>query len=132
LRDGRDVTLIATGNMVEQALFAADQLAATGLHARVLDCHTIKPIDREAIIAAAVETRCIVTAEDHNVIGGLGAAVCEVVAEEHPVIVERVGLMDRFASSGRDYRKLLEHYGLHAGAITAAARRAAEKARKRN
>ena len=132
LREGGDVTLIATGNMVEQALLAADDLASTGLNARVLDCHTIKPIDREAIIAAAAETGCIVTAEDHNVIGGLGAAVCEVVAEEKPVIVERVGLMDRFASSGRDYRKLLEHYGLHAGAIASRARRAVEKTDKRN
>jgi transketolase len=117
LREGSDITLIATGNMVEQALLAAEALALTGVQARVLDCHTIKPIDREAIRAAARETAGIVTAEDHSVCGGLGSAVCEVVAETHPCPVRRVGLQDRFASSGRDYRALLAHYGLDYHAI---------------
>lgn len=121
LREGRDVTLIATGHMVEQALLAAETLAGLGVEARVLDCHTIKPIDREAIVAAAEETRAILTVEDHSVIGGLGGAVCEVVAETRPTIVKRVGLNDRFASSGRDYRKLMRHYGLDAEAVVAAA-----------
>jgi transketolase len=112
LREGRDVTLIATGHMVEQAMLAANELARTGIECRVLDCHTIKPIDREEIILAARETRGIVTAEDHNIIGGLGSAVCEVVSESHPTRVLRVGLQDRFASSGRDYRKLMAHFHL--------------------
>lgn len=123
LREGADVSIIATGGMVGQALLAADDLARDGIEARVLDCHTIKPIDREAIAAAARETGHIVTVEDHYVTGGLGSAVCEVVAEEHPVPVTRIGLRDRFASSGRDYRKLLSHYGLDAAHITAAVRK---------
>jgi transketolase len=122
LRDGNDVAIIATGNMVEQSLLASESLLKDGIHARVLDCHTIKPIDVEEIRLAAEQTSGIVTAEDHNVIGGLGGAVCEVAAETHPTIVKRVGLVDRFASSGRDYRKLLAHYGLDARQIIAAAR----------
>ena len=122
LRDGNDLTIIATGNMVEQALLAAENLAKDGIQARVLDCHTIKPIDIEEIRLAAEQTGGIVTVEDHNIIGGLGGAVCEVVADTCPTIVKRVGLRDRFASSGRDYKKLLSHYGLDAGQIAAMAR----------
>jgi len=117
LREGRDVAIIATGHMVEQAVLAADALAFKGIVARVLDCHTIKPIDIEAIVAAAAETGGIVTAEDHNVIGGLGSAVCEVVACQRPARVYRVGLADRFASSGRGYRRLMAHYRLDAAEI---------------
>lgn len=124
LRDGRDITIIATGHMVEQALIAARELSAEGIEARVLDCHTIKPIDAEAIVRAASETGAIVTAEDHNVIGGLGSAVCEVVAERCPVVVRRVGLGDIFPSSGRGYRELLSHYGIDAANIAVQARQA--------
>ncbi len=124
LREGQDVTVIATGNMVQEALGAADALSAEGISVRVLDCHTIKPIDEEAIVRAARETRAIITAEDHNIVGGLGGAVSEVVAERHPCRVFRVGLRDVFASSGRDSRRLLAHYQIHAEAIAAAARRA--------
>ena len=122
------MTLIATGHMVEQALLAADTLASRGVEARVLDCHTIKPIDREAILVAAEQTRAIVTVEDHSVIGGLGGAVCEVVAETKPTVVKRVGLNDRFASSGRDYHQLMRHYGLDAEAVVSAAAAALERA----
>jgi transketolase len=121
-REGCDLTIIATGNIVEQALRAAEELAKEGIEARVLDCHTIKPIDREEIVRAARETAGIVTAEDHNIIGGLGGAVCEVLAEEHPTTVRRVGLQDIFASSGRDFRKLLAHYHIDCGAIIEKAR----------
>lgn len=110
LRDGNDLAIIACGNMVEAALIAAENLSRDGLQARVLDCHTIKPIDREAILRAARETGGIITAEDHTIMGGLGSAVCEVVAESHPTIVRRVGLRDTFASSGRDWQRLLAHY----------------------
>lgn len=122
LRDGSDVTIIATGNMVPEALCAAGSLSSEGIEARVLDCHTIKPIDRDAILRAARETRGIVTAEDHNIVGGLGAAVAEVVCEECPTKVRRVGLRDCFASSGRDYKALLKHYGIDAAAIAREAR----------
>ncbi|MPY87495.1 MAG: transketolase family protein [Luteitalea sp.] len=124
LRDGGDVTIIATGNMVEQALIAAEELSRSGVEARVLDCHTIKPIDRDAIVQAAHETGCLVTAEDHSIYGGLGGAVAEVVSEACPVVVHRVGLADRFASSGRDYKALLRRFGLHAGAIVDRAKQA--------
>ena len=91
---GNDVTIIATGLMVPDALKAAETLEREGIHARVLDMHTIKPIDEAAILKAAAETGCIVTAEEHNVLGGLGGAVSEVVASEQPVPVVRVGVRD--------------------------------------
>ncbi|HWQ52752.1 MAG TPA: transketolase C-terminal domain-containing protein [Bryobacteraceae bacterium] len=131
LRGGDDVAIVAFGNMVEQALIAAAELDKEGIQARVLDCHTIKPIDMEALRAAALETRGIVTAEDHNVVGGLGGAVAEAVSAECPTIVRRVGLRDRFASSGRDYRKLLHHYQIDAAAIVSAARGVMEASRSR-
>jgi transketolase len=121
LREGNDVTIIATGHLVEQALLAADVLLLSGIAARVLDCHTIKPLDRQAVVEAARETDGIVTAEDHNIIGGLGSAVCEVLAEEYPAVVRRVGVADRFCSSGRDYRQLMAHYRLDFREIAAKA-----------
>ncbi len=122
LREGRDISLIATGHMVAQALRAARALSLQGVEARVLDCHTIKPLDRESVVRAAEETGALVTAEDHSVIGGLGGAVAEVLAEEGVSAVLRlVGVADRFASSGRDPRKLLAHFGLDAAAIQARA-----------
>jgi transketolase len=125
LRDGDDLAIIAIGNMVEQALLAAETLGKEGIQARVLDSHTIKPIDAEEIRRAAEETRGIVTAEDHTIVGGLGSAVCEVVAGLHPTVVKRVGLRDTFARSGRDYRELLARYRICAGEIVAQAREVA-------
>lgn len=107
LRDGTDVTIIATGLMVAEAVLAGSLLAETGVSARVLDMHTIKPLDREAVLRAARETGCIVTAEEHNILGGLGGAVSEVVTAECPVPVVRIGVQDRFGRSG-DARTLLE------------------------
>ncbi|MBQ1245841.1 MAG: transketolase family protein, partial [Clostridia bacterium] len=101
LRDGADVTIVATGIMVAMALEAAEMLAAEGISARVVNIHTIKPIDRDIIAKAARETGAIVTAEEHNVIGGLGSAVAEVVGEECPVPVLRVGVEDEFGHSGK-------------------------------
>jgi transketolase len=129
LREGRGLTIIATGHMVGQAARAADMLAEEGIAVRVLDCHTIKPIDVRAIVEAACQTNGIVTAEDHNVLGGLGSAVCEVVAREHPTLVRRVGLADCFASSGRDYRKLMAHYRLDCREIVRQARQLLDKRR---
>ncbi len=128
LREGSDVTIIACGNMVEQSLIAAEELAKTGIQARVLDCHTIKPLDREEVRRAVEQTRAIVTAEDHNIIGGLGSAVCELVAEMGGATVRRVGLRDIFASSGRDPKKLLAHYGMDHREIVAQARQALAEA----
>jgi len=111
LRDGNDAAIIATGLMVQESLKAAALLEKDGIKTRVIDMHTIKPIDREIIIKAAKETGVIITAEEHNVVGGLGAAVCEVVCEEYPVPVIRVGVNDEFGRSG-DAAALLKLYGL--------------------
>lgn len=113
LRDGADVTLAATGLMVQRALAAAEMLAAKGVSARVLDFHTIKPLDTEAVLSAARETGCIVTSEEHSVIGGLGSAVASVCAENCPVPVVRHGVMDEFGRSGKAL-EVLEAYGLTA------------------
>lgn len=113
LRDGADVTLAATGLMVQRAMAAAEMLAAKGVSARVLDFHTIKPLDTEDVLAAARETGCIVTSEEHSVIGGLGSAVASVCAENCPVPVVRHGVMDEFGRSGKAL-EVLEAYGLTA------------------
>ena len=123
LTEGKDVTIIATGLMVNEALIAAEQLKADGIAARVINMATIKPIDREAIIAAAKETGAIVTAEEHSVIGGLGSAVCDVVCETVPVPVLRVGVEDKFGKSGSAV-ELLPMFGLCAANVAEKARAA--------
>ena len=123
LADGKDVTLVATGLMVEQALAARDLLAAENISARVVNIHTIKPLDEELILKCAADTGCIVTAEEHNFIGGLGSAVCEYVSGNHPVPVKRVGVEDQFGRSGK-VPPLLEMYGLTANNIVAKAKEA--------
>ena len=116
IREGGDVTLIASGMMVINALGAADMLAAEGINARVADMFTIKPIDREFIVESARLTGAVVTAENHNIIGGLGSAVAEVLAEEYPAPLVRVGVLDRFGEVGtQDY--LMERFGLSAESI---------------
>ena len=116
LSQGDDITIVATGMMVELALEAKDELAKEGITARVINIHTIKPIDKEVLIKAAKETGVIVTAEEHSVIGGLGSAVAEVVTEECPVPVLKVGIKDTFGESGKP-NELLKAYGLTTEAI---------------
>lgn len=123
LREGSDVTLIACGMMVAVALDAADLLAADGVHAAVIDMSTIKPIDTALINEWAAKTGAIVTAEEHNVIGGLGSAVAEVVTAAKPVPVEMVGIEDTFGESGTA-AALVEKYGLTKEHIAEAAKRA--------
>lgn len=113
LAEGSDVTLIATGLMVGESLKAKDMLKEKGVSARVINIHTIKPIDKEIIAKAAAETGAIVTAEEHNVIGGLGSAVAEAVCESCPVPVLKIGTQDKFGKSGKP-SELLEEYGLTA------------------
>ncbi|HKM31993.1 MAG TPA: transketolase family protein [Oscillospiraceae bacterium] len=113
LRDGADVSIVATGLLVSEALDAAESLAKQGIDAQVINIHTIKPIDRELIISAAKKTGLIVTAEEHSVIGGLGAAVAEVVTEEFPVPVIKIGVNDEFGYSGPG-PALLKEFGLSA------------------
>lgn len=111
LRDGKDITIVATGLCVSSALEAADLLKADGIDARVINIHTIKPLDKELIIKAAKETGKIVTVEEHSVIGGLGSAVSDYVVESCPVPVKKVGIQDVFGESG-PAAKLIEKYGL--------------------
>lgn len=125
LNKGTDVTIIATGLLVERAIQAVELLKNEGISASLINMATIKPIDRDIILDAAKSTGCIVTAEEHNVIGGLGSAVAEVVAEEYPVPVLRVGVEDTFGKSGPAL-ELLEIFGLNAQNIVAKAKKAIE------
>src|SRR6185312_17195903 len=111
LIDGSDVTLIATGLMVAESIRAAETLETEGIAARVIDMHTVKPLDREAIARAARETGAIVVAEEHLVDGGLGVRVAQVVAETHPCLMEFVGIENTYAESGAP-EELLDKYGL--------------------
>lgn len=123
LKEGKDVTIIATGLMVSFALEAAKILKADGINARVVNIHTIKPIDKDIIIKAARETGAIVTAEEHNVIGGLGSAVAEVLCENAPCVMKRIGTQDVFGRSGTP-AELFEEYGLTAAHIAESAKAA--------
>jgi transketolase len=128
LREGTDVTLIATGEQTTRTLAAANLLSAEGISAHVLHVPTIKPLDTAAIVAAAAKTGRVVTAEDHSIIGGLGSAVAETLAENRPVPVRRVGLRDTFGESAPN-APLLEKYGLTAGHVALAARQLLHESR---
>lgn len=118
LREGKDVTIIATGLCVAESLAAADMLAEDGIDAKVINIHTIKPLDEELVIAAAKETGKIVTVEEHSVIGGLGSAVCDCLSENLPTKVLKIGMNDMFGESGAAV-KLIHKYGLDAEGIHA-------------
>ena len=111
MREGKDVAIIAAGLPVASAMEAAEKLAAEGIEARVIDMHTIKPLDEAAVLRAAKEIGKIVTVEEHSVIGGLGSAVAEVLAEQCPAKLKRVGVYDRYTESG-PAEALIHHYGL--------------------
>lgn len=111
LREGTDVTIIASGITVSSALDAAEMLAADGISAEVINIHTIKPLDEELVLASAKKTGKVVTAEEHTVIGGLGSAVCDCLSEKHPTPVLRIGMQDTFGESG-PANALVEKYGL--------------------
>lgn len=128
LVDGSDVTIIAAGLQVWEALGAADDLRADGISARVVNMHTIKPLDGGVLLAAARETGAVVTAEDHQIHGGLGSAVAEFLAQHHPVAQEFVAVRDTFGESGRG-SELMEKYGIARRDIVAAARKAIQRKR---
>ena len=116
LRDGKDVTIVATGAMVSNSLEAAEKLAADGIEAKVINIHTIKPLDEELVVAAAKETGKVVTVEEHSVIGGLGSAVCDALAMKNPTPVMKIGINDTFGESGPAV-ELLKKYQLDAESI---------------
>lgn len=116
LREGKDVTIIATGLPVSHCLEAAEKLAAEGIEAKVINIHTIKPLDEDLVVAAAKETGKVVTVEEHSVIGGLGSAVCDVLAEKAPTKVMKIGINDTFGESGPAV-ELLQKYGLDTESI---------------
>lgn len=122
LKEGCDVTVIACGIMVAEALLAAQRLNEQKISVRVINMSTIKPIDEDALLRAARETGAIVTAEEHTIIGGLGSAVAEILAEKHPAPLERVGIKDTFGESGKP-QELLDKYGLTAADIESAVKR---------
>ena len=120
------MTLVAAGAMVGRSLLAADRLAEQGISARVVEMHTLKPLDRDLICQAAEETGAIVTAEEHSIVGGLGSAVAEALSETCPVPVIRVGIRDTFARTAPDPESLMDAYGLGVADIVGAAERAVQ------
>ena len=116
LREGKDVTIIATGLEVAESLAAAEMLAKDGIDAKVINIHTIKPLDEALVLAAAKETGKVVTVEEHSVIGGLGSAVCDVLSEKLPTKVLKIGVMDVFGESG-PAKELIQKYELDAESI---------------
>lgn len=127
LRDGKDVTLFANGAMVGRSLRAADELLKDGIYAQVIEMHTLKPLDVDAVIEAAETTGAIVTVEEHSVIGGLGGAVAETLCSRRPTRLERVGIPDTFARTAPDPESLMDAFGLSVSDIVAKARMAIEK-----
>lgn len=121
VREGKDITIIATGLMVPKAIEAAEILKKDGIEAQVVNIHTIKPLDEDLIVECARKTKKIITFEEANIYGGLGAAVCEVVTDKYPVPVKRIGVQDKFGKSGSS-DELLKEYGLTAEHVISAAK----------
>ena len=125
MREGNDITILATGLMVQESLKASDLLKEQGIRARVIDIHTIKPLDEEIILKAAKETGCIVTVEEHNIMGGLGGAVAELLSEKYPTPLVRIGMNDEFGKSGKP-EELFKKFGLNADNIVTQVKKALE------
>jgi transketolase len=130
MRDGRDVSIFACGQMVYEGLLACDALKKDGISARLINMHTPKPIDRDTVIKAARETGAIVTAEEHTVLGGFGSAIAEIVTADEPVPVRMVGIQDKFGVSGEP-DELFSHFGLTANHIAKAAKEALKLKKKK-
>ena len=126
LQEGTDVTIVATGHLVWEALLAAETLNEQGISAEVINIHTIKPLDDEAILASAKKTGCVVTAEEHNYLGGLGESVARVLASHHPTPQEFVATQDTFGESGTP-DQLMDKYGLNAEAIVKASKKVVKR-----
>ena len=127
VRDGSDVTIVTNGHLLSRSLEAADQLGSQGLKARVVNLPTVKPLDMPLLRKCAQETGAIVTAEEHSIIGGLGSAVAEAIADEFPVPVKRVGVPDKFTETSKDFDALLDQYGMGVNDIARAAQQAVKQ-----
>ena len=127
MRDGNDVTIIANGHLLSRSLEAADQLNSRGLKARVVNLHTVKPLDKPLLMKCARETGAVVTAEEHSIIGGLGSAVAEFLVGEIPVPIKMVGVADTFTESAKDLDPLLDKYGMSVENIVRAAQQAVKQ-----
>ncbi|MEC4273853.1 transketolase C-terminal domain-containing protein [Adlercreutzia sp. R25] len=127
LREGADVTIVANGVEIREALAAADALAESGVSAEVIDAFSVKPLDDQTILASVAKTRCVVVAEEHSAIGGLGSAVCELLAATDPVPVEQVAVRDRFGKSG-EFEELLAYFAIDAASIVEAVKKVRERA----
>ena len=123
VNEGKDVTIIATGHLVWEAIQAGEMLEAEGIDAEIINIHTIKPLDDEAILKSVAKTGCVVTAEEHQINGGLGDAVCQLLSRQHPAPVELIGVNNSFGESGTP-AQLMEKYGLNAKSIVAVAKKA--------
>jgi transketolase len=130
LREGSDLTIVAMGSITGRSLAAAEILAAEGIQARLLEMHSLKPLDCDILFQAATETGAIVTAEEHNIIGGLGSAVAEVLGDQLPTPLERVGIRDFFCPTGRDLDKLMDACGLSVQAIVDASQKVLTRKKK--
>ena len=127
MRDGNDVTIIANGHLLSRSLEAADQLNSRGIKARVVNLHTVKPLDKPLLMKCARETGAVVTAEEHSIIGGLGSAVAEFLVGEIPVPIKMVGVADTFTESAKDLDPLLDKYGMSVENIVGAAQQAVKQ-----
>jgi len=116
LREGKDAVIFATGTMVHESLKAAERLKKDKIDVYVVNIHTIKPLDEKLVIDLAKKTNCVITAEDHNIIGGLGSAVAEILSENYPCIMKRIGMEDKYGESGKP-AELYEKYGLSANHV---------------
>lgn len=132
VRNGQDITIIANGHMVSRSIEAAALLKDKGIDARVINMHTVKPLDIPLIKKCAVETGAIVTAEEHSVLGGLGSSIAEILAREHPVPVEMIGITDKFAETALDHDSLLDYYGMSVEDITRAVHRVLNRKTKKH
>jgi transketolase len=124
VRDGNDVAIIANGHMLSRSLEAADKLSSQGIKARVVDLHTVKPVDITLLRKCAEETGAIVTVEEHSIVGGLGSAVAEALVGEIPVPIKMVGIADTFTETSQDFDSLLDKYGMAVDDIVKAAQQA--------
>jgi transketolase len=129
VNEGADVSIFATGHLVWEAIQAAELLAQDGIEAEIINIHTIKPLDEEAILRSASKTRCVVTAEEHQLNGGLGDAVCQVLSRHLPTPVEMIGVNNSFGESGTP-AELMKKYGLDAASIVKAVKRVRQKKEK--